>query len=94
MRVFIFMGMIIFLGGCGQYSNIKHFTTTTTKPNGDVVVESKICETRITSMREVKAGDLKVSSSCAVQGSAESLSSKEINQKIVDLGLGLLKLRP
>jgi len=83
--VLVFIALVS--GGCGIYSHKKEIITETKYPDGRVVVVTEICDTQIKSMREVKAGDIKVSTKCALTGGAESLTG---NQQLFELmGLAL-----
>ena len=49
------------------------------------------CSLTITSMREVNAGDIKISQACALVGGAESLGA---NEKLIDLVSNIVKKAP
>lgn len=70
--------LIVAVVGCAHYS-LTH-TTTTVSTIGTETVE--LCELSILSMREIKAGDIKISKGCALTGSGEKLG---VNEKMLEL---------
>lgn len=87
------LGLIVcFLAqGCANYGLKNNLVTTTIKLDGTQIKEEKICELSITSIREVKATDVKLSKSCALRGSAESLGA---NERLIDLMTTVIKKVP
>lgn len=81
----------IFLVGCGIYSHEKLIVTETKYPDGRVEVKTDKCTTNIKSMREVKAGDIKVSTKCALTGGAEALNSNQQMMEILGTALRAAK---
>lgn len=69
--------LLLALSGCAVYT-YEH------KADGS-------CALTITSMREVKAGDLRISKSCALVGGADSLGA---NEKLIDLMSAIVKKVP
>ena len=83
--------IILALSGCANYSLKNNTSTTTIQPDGSQVVEQKTCELSISSFREVKAADVKVSTKCALTGGDESLGA---NEKLIELMTTVIKKVP
>jgi len=73
MKIRLTIALLLLLQGCAVYQ-YEH------KMDGS-------CSLYISSMREVKAGDLKISKSCALSGNAEVLGA---NEKLIDLVVGVV----
>jgi len=71
------MLLLLLLPGCANYQLKNNLTTTTINTDGTKVIQAKVCELSISSAREVKAGDIKISKSCALTGGAESLGASQ-----------------
>ncbi len=71
--------LVIVLPGCGARYQYKH-----TEADGSS------CELSIWSARDVQAGDIKVSKSCALTGGAESLTANAEAMKAVSTLIGKL----
>jgi len=79
LRLFLLMPvLVVAVVGCAHYE-LKH-TFTTTNTIGTQTVE--LCHLSILSMREIKAGDIKISKGCALSGSGEKLG---VNEKMLEL---------
>ena len=85
------MIFILILSSCATYSHEKINTAITAYPDGRTETVTEKCNTSICSMREVKAGDIRVSTKCALTGGAESLGA---NEKLIDLMTQIIKKAP
>ena len=81
MRI-ILLCCVFILASCANYSNKKLTTTTHLSPiTGIVTTVKELCETKVSSMREFRAGDMNIGAGCTVKGSAEDM---KVNDKAYD----------
>lgn len=68
---------ILSVMACARYQLDNDVVTTSRLPDGTEVIETAKCKLTVTSMREVRDADIKLSNDCALTGGANALGANE-----------------